>query len=284
MVHVLKIQGFLNLIQWQFSPLLYKEDLEETAVHKCSTLKATHSRLLANGVPLKFSPFSPEVWTLNSLLILILIWTHHPHDYMGIKQSFEYLLQSILKNICASCKEAWRIPWADRAGTASVIICFSYEGPCILIFPPKASADMPKQGLLSLSLQVNEMQSSYPALGGVHPFRDGCKIAKLATPQGKKAPGGRAAVGQRSPALQWHLVALREITPAAWALPLPAPAQAALVGPPEGLCRKVFCCSGWEGGVKYWYRFWGCGWLRHHGCEFRRINTGCIDHEMHPQA
>jgi len=66
MIRVLTIQGFLSLIQCQFSPLLYKEDLEEGAFHKSSTLKATHSclhlpRLLASRVPLKLSPFSPQV-------------------------------------------------------------------------------------------------------------------------------------------------------------------------------------------------------------------------------
>lgn len=87
---------------------------------------------------------------------------------------------------------------------------------------------------------------------------------------------------QRCSALHWHLVALLEIAPAAWRWV-------------EHLCRNGRC--GVTGGafaefiffsfllgVKYWWRFWGCGWLRHHGCEFRLIDTGCIDHEMHPQG
>lgn len=60
-----------------------------------------------------------------------------------------------------------------------------------------------------------------------------------------KSPGGPAAVGQRCPALQWHLVAMREITPAVWALLLPAPRTAGLTG---GVLPEGFFAPRGEGG------------------------------------
>lgn len=204
---MLTIQSFLSLIQWHFSPLLYKEDLEEREQHtESQSLAPMCAWAACQGVPLKFSSFSPQVWTLNSPFILISVWAHHSHDYMSQenKQSLEYLLQSILENTCASGKETWRIPWADRAGTTSdhVVSHFSYQRPCISIFLPKYSAEIPPRGrLVPFSLQVNEMQSSYPAVGEVHPSREGCEDTKATDTTREKSPSGASGGGAAVPCL-----------------------------------------------------------------------------------
>lgn len=74
-VHELTIHAFLDLIQWQVLPSLYKEDCEETAVHKHSTLKATH---LCSHLP---GPASSR--SLNTQ------FTSCPHKYLGT--SFPWL-------------------------------------------------------------------------------------------------------------------------------------------------------------------------------------------------
>lgn len=214
-------------------------------------------------------------------------------------QCFEQLLQNILGYTCVLCKQSWRIPQADRAGTTTDYgrRCFSYEGPCILFFLPKISAEIsPKQGLVPLSLQVNKMQSSCTKILSV---REEWEIPKWpTTPRGRtratrqQQDSGALPCRGTVPALQWPLVAPQDTYTCSAGSPRQQHGWAR--SSPAGICRDIFCCSGsrgkagrgqWGmGAVKYWYWFWGCGWLSHHGCEFRLIDTGCIDREMHPQG
>lgn len=123
------------------------------------------------------------------------------------------------------------------------------------------------------------MQSSHPALGDVHGFQEACKLPEGPKPREKKKKKKDAAV---------FCIALAPRGPAGNCTCCLALSRAPLQKWEVWSHRRGFCWIyfffSFLLGVKYWWRFWGCGWLRHHGCEFRLIDTGCIDHEMHPQG
>lgn len=144
----------------------------------------------------------------------------------------------------------------------------------------------------------DKMQSSYIALREVLSVREERELPKWPTEPSGRAAGqwqqqaSSGACRGTAPALQWHLAVPQDTRTRGAAIPRQQRRWARRS--PAGICRDIFAArvaGGRRGGgqqgmgvVKYWYWFWGCGWLMHHGCEFRLIDTGCIDREMHPQG